>query len=447
MTSPTVRGIHMLLVLTCLLAAQAGAQASEPAYNCDERALPHPKAAQSAPSYEIRQLPRRTVESVRNALKNSQWVRAISLYFTQYQPQLPTWVVYIDAFGQVGQCVIGDNHTGPIVRGKRIIWAMVFSERPMVASEASQNKTAALIADTVAKRIAASAWHIAVTTSRDSPNRVTAFVSTDTAAKAAADRLLSGSRTALSTAVAESDTLDLRLARRNVLYKKDPVLLSLIKGLAKGLSLDPGAGEDAKFEDSVRTIDLRQVSEDSTNPLWVGFGRIGLAEGAQIELALRPSPGKEFPSKTRDSPAQLENVYTNILDVREHVLELGLIAGWSRGWHVPTYDSNLRLTNTSTVNDVGVYLTAFINAPWRHTWVHFPWNNLVQRTSVGLFGGTNVLTGNLDDKYIAGVSAGHLWGDLGLSVGQAWVPTKQLRGNALVSVRQRRWIVGLDFRL
>src|SRR5262249_26116767 len=157
--------------------------------------------------------------------------------------------------------------------------------------------------------------------------------------------------------------------RRTVIQQTDPVLIGLIKGFAKGFGFDTPTAQQPP--DSVRTIDLRQLSQEPTvESFWTGFGRIGLTENALIELALSPWPTKEFPPKDAPQSAP-QRIYTNMANVRERTFELGMIGGVVMGKNVPSYDANLRRTSLGDKNDFGTFVSVFVNAP--NAWRSVPW--------------------------------------------------------------------------
>ena len=415
--------------------------------------LPHP-SAQAVPNYELRRLPADSVDTLRKYLVCRRWDWAMRIYAKQYQPDLPDWVVYIDNTGRVRQGIIADNHRGPYLRDKRFIWAVVFSDLKMVLGSGARATLAQQEADIAAKRLSlrqsqfdSAAMDVAQTQTQGNAasarvrDSVAMVVATKKQQLAAAEATLQATKEAL-------DTSDFRLARRSVLVIPDAVLAALIKGVAKTVTLQ--TGDSPKLDDSTKTLTIRELS---TNPdsasMYVGFARLALAPNAEIELSLTPVPSKEFAKPIgANPPPPLNRVYTSIADSREHTFEIGLLGGMTRGWHVPTYDANDRLVSTRTANDFAGYGTLFVNAPWRWAWIHgIPGKQHWQAASVGVFGGTNLLSGNIGDQFAVGAAIGHIFGDAGLDIGEAWVPTNELRNNVIQSVRQRRVLIGVDFRL
>ena len=374
------RGLIVATLATLLVVGLSNRGAAQVPCNTDSL-----KARPGEPlsNFTTRLLPAQAIPGLRDAVKTGNWSRAVEMVVANYQEELPDWLVYIDQNGGVSQCLIADNKADWIVRRKRFIWAMVFSEQPMPSL----------------------------------PN-------------------------AAKPETAGGDTLDLRLWRRTVVQQADPVLVGLIKGFAKNFGLDSPAIPQPL--DSVRPMDLRQISRDpKLDSFWVGAGRIGLTENSLIELSLSPWPTKVFPPESSPETAP-QRIYANIANVRERTFELGIIGGVVKGKNVPSYDANLRRTSLGDKTDVGTFVSVFVNAP--DSWRAVPWKAKWQRSSMGGFAGTNI-NGTFGDQFVAGFSWGHLISDAGISFGNAWVKTGTIKDGSLVSIWHRRLILGLDLRL
>jgi hypothetical protein len=450
-----------LLIARTSIAAQA--TTATPAHDdvtCPKQER-YPTDKAVLPSYQMRSLNRPQIHALRDSLQHGRWAGAIRIFSNSYQSALPAWIVYIDSNGHVSQCILADQYTGPILRQKRFVWAMVFSDRSIDPPKAKSNRDRAdslRKLDSAAKQAAAEQWSVARIAQKaylDSVRIVAtpqSLAKLDSIAKAATANAEAATKSAAAVSLfvtankpdSLSDTLYLRLARRVVVRQADPVLIGLIKGFAKPFGFDPP--QTAQLADSVRNIELRQMG-DSTEQMWVGFGRIGLIDNAVIELSLAPWPPREFPiiPKADSVPEQLQRIYTNVADVRERTFELGLLTGVSFGRNVPSYDQNLRLISNDDPYKFNSYATVIVNTPWQWSWWSWkenPW----QRTALGGFIGTNIV-GTPGDQLVLGASLGHVLSDAGLAFGNAWVPTKVLRGTTLADTHVRRWFFGIDLRL
>jgi hypothetical protein len=240
-----------------------------------------------------------------------------------------------------------------------------------------------------------------------------------------------------------ADTIDLRFARRTVIFQPDPTLTALVKGLGKALSIT-GPSDTPKLDDSVKAVVLRQMSTDTSEQIWMGFQRFSLVENSVVELALTPSRPKQFPETDAPRVSQLLNVYGNLANARERRFELGILAGMTYGRRIPTYDGTLQVTAETSPTAFNGYLTAVMNAGWfsvprmfRQRW---------RRASAGVFLGTNVLNGTVGEQPIAGVTLGHLLGDAGFSAGAAFLQEPELHDGRVRSRRRPRALYGIDLR-
>lgn len=479
-----VLGVAVTAIATLALSAvTSGAQMrsiGRPAPEC--RVDTKPITFAKLPSFEVRHLEARQMDSLRTWLRDKQWAHALETYLRQFQPELADWIVYINKEGVVSQCVIADRFAGSLVRDKRMIWAAVFSELPMADAPPDANfeeRKAQSKADLAAKRAAVVAWDSAIVTLTRSAFVTDSISKSDTskaarasnhtiAAKAAADLAdaIVKRTAALSASVAaelaarkapEPDTVDLLLSRRTVVRRSDAALIGLLKGLGKAIGFDATPSETPTLPDSSKTIWLHKVAADTSDPLVVGFARMAMVENAVVQLSLSPGPGKEFPKPLAARYPQLDRIYTNIADVKEHTFELGVLGAYVLGSPPPAYDATtLKEAGSASYPRFRSYVEFIMNVPSRRTWFSLPCPDWVanyigcrekwRRASLGGFVGTNVLTGSFGDEWVYGATIGHLLGDAGVSIGQASLPVKEPDNGVLSSKHRNRWVLGFDIR-
>lgn len=410
----------------------------------DERRL-RALATPRQPAYELRQLPADSVAALRAYLLDRCWPEALHLAVSNYQPELPAWMVYIDGAGTVRQTFLSRNDTKVRLRSQRYIWAMVFMDRRMVppplpAESSVVFRTRDSLWNAASKRAAAAdaaAQHEASAASAANAFAVTAH---NSAAEAFTRRLEA------AAAARVEDSVQLRVARRTQVFQADPVLTTLVKGIGKAFGVS-GPPDAPRLDDSVKFVAMRQISAEPTrDSMWMGFQRFSLVENSVVELALSPAAGKQFPPPEGFSPPppQLRSVYANLANARERTFELGIVAGVTRGRPTATYDGSLRVTQTSPKTAVNGYLTAIIN-PY---WFQLPWRDRQKwrRASLGGFIGTNVLNGTIGDEPILGIAVGHLVSDAGLSLGTALVQEPRLDDGRVARQRKPRILAGIDLR-
>jgi hypothetical protein len=318
---------------------------------------------------------------------------ALQTYFSVYRPDLPDWVVYVDSSGRMTQVLFhgrDKDSTSRRLRRERYVWTVVFSDAPM-------------------KRI------------------VPVPPNTGTLA----------------------DTADVRVSRRVILSRRDPVLTSLIKGLGKAVGVDPGTEPQAM--DSARVVEFRQVSTDSARAsLYAAVARLGLTENAQVELALTPVRGKNFPDpnppSTDTTRSRIESVFLDFVNSREHRFDIGVIVGLTIGPRLPTYNAtSLAVTSETPRVSANGYLTGIWNmgtlgrAPAADPF----W----KRVPVGLFAGTNAVRGSLGDELVGGMVLGNMFGNGGLAIGCSWISAQSIKRGHIVNRFQPRLMAGLELRL
>jgi hypothetical protein len=414
------------------------------------------------------------MRKLRNALDHHQWAHAIKAYTSQFQEQLPDWIVYIDGQGRVTQCVVANLFAGSEVRGQQFIWVMVFTDiqtgEPPVPDSVRLERESVRAADSRAKRQMVAQWDVttprlaqlaeaAAAASKRHPDDVKLAAFAGKAAMDAGDagvkRSAAISALAASLASTAPDTVDLRFYRRTVVRQSDPVLIGLIKGLGKVVGIDPTVNQPTSLPDSTNTVWLHPVSVDPTETLRVGFARMAMVENAVVELALAPPPGKEFLMPKSALRPQLDRIYTNIADVKEHTFELGILGAGVVGKAPRNYDTNtLADIGTDGFNRFRPFVEVIANVPARWAWMPVPcflssllgcrdnWRHF----SLGAFGGTTLSTSSIGGEYAYGVTIGHLLGDAGISVGAASLKVQVPRLTALKTITKRFPILGLDLR-
>jgi hypothetical protein len=468
---------RLMLASACVaVLASSGKAQARPECAVD----PEPIEGAELPDYAMRHLDANEMTVLRTQLTKRQWAHVLQTYARQYQPALPVWMVYIDSSGHVSQCVIANLFAGKLLRSQRLIWTMVFSELPMRGDkehrEANATRKPWVVQDSIDRKALYDHWtatrkylvsaaktaqDVAAAAGATEAARAAAIKATADAADAAnkeeAARLAYVAVLPDAQKASDPDTVDIRFARRTLAQQSDPALIGLIKGLAKGFGFDAASTTAPVLPDSVKPVWMHHVAVDPKDPMTVGFSRMSLIEKAVVELALSPPPGKDFPEGVKNPKEnQLDRIYMNIANVKEHTFELGMLAGIVHGRNVATYDATtLQRTRVANTTEFGGYVEAIANLPWRAAWFHFPpcipkiglckpdW----QRSSIGAFVGTNVLTGSLGDQLVFGGTIGHLLGDAGLSIGRAIVPVKEPREGSLVTVHRGRLVIGLDLRL
>lgn len=416
--------MNRLLVALALLSSAASAQGANSA--CGSPPAAPTVAARNA----LRRLSADEVKQLRYALCERRWADALAIYPNDAPLELPVWLIYIDGSGKIVEQVVGADRDNDKVHGKPRIWTVVFSDRPMDAGSGRQTRLQHLVSDTVVKH---REWSALQPGSAPPP---------DVAKLEAAEMALQKSRADLAAANAAAGSDDLSLGRFTIVKPKNPLLVRLAEGLAKGFTFTPTQTTTPVASDTARPISLAQVAEEaSAEKIWVGHARLALPEYAQIELSIRSASGKVFPKPA--APPTIDVVRTSVYNRKTPSWEFGFLAARTHGRDVPKYDATLRLTGVSDVRENSGYAALFSN--WR--WFDHPLRkNPLHVISFGGFAATSV-TGTLLERWALGLSAGHLIWDLGFSAGLAWVPTTVLRGSSTDTDRLTRWLLGFDFRL
>jgi hypothetical protein len=368
------------------------------------------KAARLLAKYEVHQLPHDTLEKFRACIRLRRWGQALQTYFGTFRPDLPDWLVYIDSGGHVTQTMFhggGGDSTAQVLTNAKYVWIVVWSDRRPCS--AGRIKTA--------------------------PN-----------------------------VLAVSDTTDLRFSRRALVPRRDPALAALTKGMTRAVGLDVGAAP--MLGDSSQTIDLQLKSADAGDSLYGGTGRFGLVDNAKVELTLAPVRGKAFvkpdsqcPSPTevtapvsdptnrtpatRTDSTRVDVIFTELLNKGDRRVELAVIAGATWGTRIPTYDANLRIADYSPRWSPNAYLSVVWNVydgrnPHNRT--------LLEPHPLGVFGGLNVLRGNLGDEWIAGGTVGNLVRTAGIALGVSFTVSPTVEAGRLTTHHVRRLLFGTDLR-
>jgi hypothetical protein len=331
------------------------------------------------------QLPRIHYGDVANfkaLLKQGCFTDALVQFFgSGYSGRFPDWVVYIDGHGVVAHDVVKKGKHTSFLREENYIWVVVFS-------------------DTV----------FDPPTTKHESNLVYA------------------------------DTADIRFSRRTIAFRRDPTITLLIKGLAKVLTLE--ATTEAQPSDTSRALKLHEISDDSTkSPFYAAFGRVSIAENTQVELSVAPMPAKSLHVATGGIPEPV--AYANVVNVRRHDFELGVLAGGTYGEPIRTYADNLQLKQASSRYAGNAYLTVVANVVWVPAlW----WEPSWQRTPVGVFAGTNVLRGTPGDEFLLGGVIGHVFSNAGLAAGADWLAEPTVAAGHVSLPRRHRLIAGIDLR-
>ena len=438
MTMLSALHTSLLTAMACAVAVPLGAQ-SKKCPPVDDKKLP---------AFEMRRLPStspRNPAALRQALRDRCWPNAIDLALNSYQRDLPAWVVYIDANGVVTQGVTSKGYDTRILKEQQYIWALVVSDiRPAPPASRGTAATESANADTALLEAKE-----AIAKARKAAAAAPDAKADDKVKSAQADADLAEHKATMASSGAnaiELDSADLRFARRTVIYQQDPMLAVLIKGIGKVVGFE-AASTTPKLDDSVAVMDLRQMSADPKEPIWIGLARFSLVQNTETELSLRLVIPKQLVplNSDVDSPPQLERIYTNVANAKRRTFEIGVLGGLAYGPPLQTINANLEVTATSARYALGGYATLFWNPMWwpRPVVGKRQW----QRPSIGPFVGTNVLNATFGDQLIAGISIGHLLSDAGLAVGAAWLPSQQISGGKVVNHRARRALVGIDIRL
>jgi len=325
-----------------------------------------------------------------------------------YQRELLSWVVYISGD------TVRQGFTKPdnIVHGMKYVWAMVFSDGPLLVKHSSGSS------DPLAARFSVSRWGEKVAVSVPYPD------------------------TKASDQSAVEDA-DLMFARRAIVYGPNADLSTLLSAFGKLVGLAAPAAP--VLNDSSEALTLHLISSDTTDPLYVGFARFGLVDNAQVELSLRPADGKQFSNtkcKKMDDQCALESIYTNLANSKQPRIEAGVLFGVTYGGSFPTYNATLQVQSVSSRWQGNGYLIAVWNVAWSHSGLGIgspSW----QPFSLGVFGGTNFLTGSIGNELVFGALLGHVAGDVGLALGDDSTPVQSIRSGLLHSQRQDRMLLGL----
>lgn len=409
-----------------------GERSIAPDSTCRDSVLP----AGRLPMYSIQRLESAAVRQVRTYLAHECWALALQTYYSRFRPDLPDWVVYVDSAGAIRQGLVGGrtrDGSSQMFDGERYIWAIVFVDLPMHRTD---SRPPAFDGAKPPERPASASRSDAPRgpepqpAPRPAPGGVVASPNADV------------------VKLPLADTTDLWLARRTIAYQRDPMVATLIKGLSKLIGVQPNS--DPAAPDSMRAIQLQQVSADSEESMWVGYGRFGLVNNAQIELSLSPVRGKEFPDPIappgQAPPAKTDHIFADFVNARQHTFDVAIVAGATTGAAIPTYSTTtLLVTGKSAQVSANAYLAAVWNLPISSP-VRVP-DPFWEQSRIGIFAGTNVLRGNVGDELIAGITLGRLFGDAGLALGCSWTQGQALSGKVIVNRYRARLLIGTDLRL
>jgi hypothetical protein len=326
------------------------------------------------------------VQALKAALLKDCFTDALVTYFGEgYSGAFPDWIIYVPSVGSIHQGLVHNGESTAELKEQSHIWVLVFTDAPLV----NTGKV---------------------------PDGITYL-----------------------------DTTDLRLARRTIVYRRDPTFTMLIKGLAKTVGLD--ALPEAGPSDTTRILSLHRISVDPYPALYATVGRVSIAENTEFELSISPVPLKSF-----DSDTDLRSAYLTVANARRHAFDLALIAGASYGPPIRTFGDDGTIKSTSTEWLPNAYLSAVANL----VWIPAIWSGrrlpafmrrpAWQQTSLGLFAGTNVLRGSIGDEFIAGGVIGNVLSSAGISIGSAWIDSPETAEGHIVHRRKARAFYGIDLR-
>jgi hypothetical protein len=238
------------------------------------------------------------------------------------------------------------------------------------------------------------------------------------------------------------DTVDLKFARRTVVYNQDPMLTMLITGLLHAFNVS--APSPTTLADSTVTLRFERLSPNPLDSLEAAYGRFQILENTAVQVSLAPVAGKEFADPPTPSTTKLQHIYANLANARQHTFELGAIAGLTTGQRIPTVGADGSVTSLSAAQQFAPYVSAFISP----IWFSVPWRDEYwRRASAGLFVGTNFVSGAFGDQIVGGLALGHLISDAGLDIGTSWQLMPSSKGTLpLTNVRKFRFLSGIDLR-
>jgi hypothetical protein len=342
------------------------------------------------------------------------WNPVLEKYFgSMFDSSLSDFVVFIRKDSTTRQGLILDGKLQHELPGKRHLWLLVFSESP---------------------------FHRPPRVTTDSTMRVTIESRKDTTG-GQSDTALIKADTAhtitTTTTTTEAGGAGIEVTLTSLEYKKDRVLVSLVKSLIGGRTpSDPAATRDTTVGLHLRLLGKTTDTTGDTLALYVAMHRFSLSENTRNRISFRRvAPSVEF---FGDSARGIHYSFGN---------HSGSPFGVSLGAAVTTWAATREYKDTALVSrgaDLRQALYLFGQFyPFHGLQPRLPWRSF---PSLGLALGTNILPGGLLDDLVLGISFGR-WKDLGLVVGLNCVKSQRLDGSVPKSTRDCGFLLGGDFAL
>lgn len=371
------------------------------------------------PTFVLRKLPPRgagSVDELRTQLRACAWHNVRALLFGDAEnPAYVDWIVYVDSLGGVRQAVVSRGSTSHVLQEQRYIWVLVFSDRDLRTISFPQRGE---LPD--GDRVSSSVTDASPTAARGGQH---------------------GGATAEATADA-----DVRVTRRVIMYRPDPLLTSFVRGVGKAVSITPPT--ETLLNDSTQSLAFEDLSTDPHEAsLHLAQGRFGLVPNAQVELSVTPAAGKTFisSSTSEPTPPAIRSIYTDVADVKRSWAEMSIAAALTVGPSEKTYDAAGAVKSTSPGTQLNAYVAGMLNLPIS---VALPWQHPSWRRSyIGVGAGTNIARGSFGDELLVLGALSRVLGDAGLVAGADWLVEQSFRNKRIVNGRTPRFVAGVDVRL
>lgn len=220
---------------------------------------------------------------------------------------------------------------------------------------------------------------------------------------------------------------------RSLETEEDPFLTALVKALAGQLTTSVPEPELEEGEDAAVALTLRDVRADTTSgdPLWVAMGRVRLGPNSLNRVTIAPHEGVSL-----DPHLSLHNMFANSA---ASAFGMSLGAGFTMNAGRPRFEDGEEIgTDSDLRSSLYLFGHVYLDRP------HLP----VDRFSLAVAFGTNLLGGDLLDDLVVGVSVGRFAG-LGVIVGANSLEWPILEESTSQVRESRRWraFVALDFGL